>query len=110
LNTEPNLATIRAILDSIERRKDTSVPSQRYQDPDVETRSDVKRPFYFIRAHVPTITANGLKRKRTPLRLGFVDEMTMRQAKQRKAELLATLNNGKLLVQSQVPFKLYSRA
>jgi integrase len=47
----------------------------------------------------------GLVRRRQNLQLGFTDEMSMRQAKARKQQLLATINAGKFIIQSQVPFR-----
>jgi len=80
------------------------MPGQRYQDPKILTRSDVKRPFYYIQPYVPLFTDGGLKRKRQNISLGFCDAMTMRQAKARKEQIMATINAGKFVVQSQIPF------
>jgi len=32
---------------------------RKYQNPKLQTRPDVKRPFYFVRVSVPTIRADG---------------------------------------------------
>ena len=81
----------------------------RYQDPKILKRSDVSRPFYYVLATVPVVTAEGLKRKRQPFNLGFCDEVTMREAKARKQQILAPINAGKFLIQSQIPFRDVAR-
>ena len=78
---------------------------QRYQDPKILTRVDVKRPFYYILASVPVVTAEGLRRKRQPFHIGFCDEITMKQAKARKQQIMAPINAGRFMVQSQIPFR-----
>jgi len=78
---------------------------QRYQDPKILTRADVKRPFYYILASVPVVTAEGLQRKRQPFHLGFCNEVTLREAKMRKQQILAPINAGRCLIQSQVRFR-----
>ncbi len=47
------------------------MPGQRYQDPKIQTRADVKRPFYFIRPYVPKVTSEGIRRKKQSLPIGF---------------------------------------
>jgi len=96
----PSLQLIRDILD----RSEDTMPGQRYQDPAIEVRKDSKRPYYQIRPYVPIITSEGLTRKQQPIRLGFCDEMTMRDAKSQKQMVMATINDNKFLVQSQIPF------
>ncbi len=81
----------------------------RYQDPKILTRADVARPFYYILASVPVVTAEGLKRKRQSFQLGFCDEITMKQAKARKQQILAPINAGRCLIQSQIPFREVAR-
>jgi len=78
---------------------------QRYQDPKILTRTDVSRPFYYILATVPVVTADGLKRKRRSLQLGFCDEITMREAKAKKQQVLAPINAGRFVIQSQILFR-----
>jgi len=78
---------------------------QRYQDPKILTRADVKRPFYYILASVPVVTAEGLRRKRQPFHLGFCNEITLREAKVRKQQILTPINAGRCLIQSQVRFR-----
>jgi integrase len=77
----------------------------RYQDPKILTRADVKRPFFYILASVPVVTAEGLRRKRQPFHLGFCDETSMKQAKGQKQQIMAPINAGRFMVQSQIPFR-----
>jgi integrase len=60
-------------------------------------------------AAVPVVTAEGLKRKRQSFQLGFCDEITVRQAKARKQQILAPINAGRCLIQSQIPFREVAR-
>ena len=101
-STSPSLDIIRSILDGGD---DDVMAGQRYQDPAVQERKDVERPFYYIRPYVPVITAKGLVRRKKRIQLGFLDEMTKRQAKAAKEQLMATINNNKFLVQAQISFK-----
>jgi integrase len=96
----PSLELIRAILGS----EDDALPGQRYQDPKIQTRSDVKRPFYYIQPYVPELTPQGLVRRKKKIALGFVDEMSMRKAKSAKEQYMSTINAQKFIAQSQVPF------
>jgi integrase len=80
------------------------MPGQRYQDPKIQTRADVGRPFYFIRPYVPSFTSTGLERKQKSIPLGFCDEISVREAKARKQQIMATVNAGKFVIQSQIPF------
>jgi integrase len=82
---------------------------QRYQDPKILKRGDVSRPFYYILASVPVVSAEGLKRKRQSFQLGFCDKITIRQAKASKERILAPINAGKFLTQSQIPFRDLAR-
>jgi integrase len=81
------------------------MPGQRYQDPKIQTRSDVSRPFYFIRPYVPRFTGARIERKKHSIPIGFCDEISMREAKARKQQIMATVNAGKFVLQSQVPFR-----
>src|SRR6516162_380312 len=92
------------IIQSILNRGEDAMANQRYQDPKVLTRADVSRPFYYILASVPVVTADGLRRKRQSFQLGFCDETTMKQAKAKKQQILAPINAGRFLIQSQIPF------
>jgi hypothetical protein len=80
------------------------MPGQKYQDPKIETRTDAKKPYYSIRPFVPVVTREGIVRKQKRMHLGFCDEISMREAKARKEQIMATVNAGKYLVQSQLPF------
>jgi integrase len=77
---------------------------RKYQQGKLEIRRDVKRPYYFVRVTVPKITETGRVGKREPRTLGFVDEITKKEAMQRRSELLEIVNAGRMLVQSQVRF------
>jgi integrase len=99
VSTQPaNMDVVRYIL-SLEDDE-----SMRWQDPCIETRKDVSRPYYFIRPTVPIVTDHGIERKQRPVALGFCDEMTMRQAKAKKQDVMATVNQGKFVAQAQLPF------
>jgi len=80
------------------------MPNQRYQDPKIQKRTDVPRPYFFIRPYVPLFTADGLVRRQQAMKLGYCDEMNMRQAKARKEQVMATVNAGKFVIQSQIAF------
>ena len=82
---------------------------RKYQNPKVEIRRDVERPYYFVRVSVPVVTDAGRRLKRERRNLGFVDDTTVKQAKQRRAELLEVVNAGRVLVQSQIKFKDIAR-
>ena len=91
---------IRGILDGSEN----GMP-RKNQNPKLEIRRDVERPYYFVRVTVPVITEDGRKLKRERQNLGFVDEITVKQAKQERAKLLEIVNQGRMLVQSQIRCK-----
>lgn len=80
----------------------------RYQDPQIETHGDPRR-WYEIRPYVPVLTGGALVRRRKRIRLGWCDEMTLRQAKQEKQAIMATLNCGRAVVQSQIRMKDLAR-
>lgn len=82
---------------------------RKYQNPKLEIRRDVDRPYYFVRVAVPIITEAGRRSKRERRNLGFLDETPVKQAKQRRAELLEIVNAGRILVQSQIRFKDIAR-
>jgi hypothetical protein len=83
--------------------------NQRFQDPKILTRTDVSRPFYYLLASVPVVTAEGMKRKRQSFQLGFCDETTKGKASANKQRIMARINDGKSLVQSQIQFKDLAR-
>lgn len=77
---------------------------RKYQNGKLEIRRDVARPFYFVRVTVPKITEAGRVAKREPRTIGFCDEISKKEALQRRAELLEIVNAGRVLVQSQIRF------
>ncbi len=99
-----NLAAPPDLIRAILERCGDDMANQRFQDPVIRVRADVERPFYWIRPYVPVFTSAGLERKQKSIPLGFCDEMTMREAKARKGQIMASINDGKFLLQSQVPF------
>lgn len=76
--------------------------ARKFQNPKLETRSDVKRPYYFVRL---TVSGPDGKRRRVPRALGFLDEISHKEAMKRRAEAIEVANAGKLLVQAQVRFR-----
>ncbi len=75
----------------------------RFQDPRVEKHGNHWR----IRPVVPVVQDDGtVKRVQRSYRLGAIADMTLSQAKQRKQEIMATINAGKVVVQAQVRFGL----
>jgi len=91
---------VRYLLDEGEREDAMT----RYQDPKIEIRRDVKRPFYYIRPYVRTCTEQGIKSVRKNIPLGFCDKMTTKQAQAAKQQEMATINAGKFLLQCQIHF------
>jgi integrase len=77
---------------------------KRWQNPPIETRVDVPRPYYFIRPYVPRPASAGLDRVRKRIPLGYCDEITMRQANERKQEIMVPINQGKFILQAQIRF------
>lgn len=80
------------------------MPRQRWQDPKIQTRSDVSRPFFFIRPFVPMVTSEGIVRKQKSVPLGFCDELSKRQAFAKKQEVMASVNSQRFIVECQIPF------
>lgn len=64
----------------------------RNQQPRIQLRKDVPRPFWRLRLFVPTPC--GLKRHN--FNLGYRDETTRKQANQKRLEILAKANRGEL--------------
>ena len=77
---------------------------RRYQNPKLEVRRDVARPFYFIRVTVPKITSEGRRRKRDVRVLGYLDEISSKEALKRRAVELDAVNAGRIVVQAQIRF------
>lgn len=78
---------------------------RKYQNPKLEKRTDVARPFYFIRISVVKITESGRKRKREVRFIGYVDKISAKEANRIRAEVLEVVNEGRALIQSQMRFK-----
>lgn len=79
---------------------------KKYQNPTLETRDDVKRPYYFIRVSLPRVGKDGVRKKfREEKRLGFVDEITHKKAMEIRGEVLKVVNAGRFVVQSEIRFK-----
>lgn len=78
---------------------------RKYQNAKLDVRLDVSRPYYFVWVTVPRITENGRVKSRERRQLGFVDEISKKEAMKRRAEVLETVNAGRVLVASQVRFK-----
>src|SRR5215472_14372168 len=78
---------------------------RRYQNPKLEKRKDVERPFYFVRVIVPRLTAEGKKRKREVMFIGYTDEIGQKDAEKRRSKILEVVNAGRFLAQSQLLFK-----
>lgn len=73
----------------------------RYQDPKIEKHGD----HYRIRPYVPVVSETGaIVRARKSIILGRLDEMKIGEAKVAKQRVMATINAGKIIVQSQIPF------
>jgi integrase len=77
----------------------------RYQDPQIE-RSKGRRPAYVIRPYVRVVTADGkITAERRRIRLGYCHEMTLKEAKLRKQEIMATINGGQISIAAQIPLR-----
>jgi len=74
----------------------------RYQDPKIE-RAGRRRRYYQIRPYVRIVRQHGrIEVLRRRIRLGYCDEITLREARKRKAEIMATINGGQVTVASQL--------
>src|SRR5450631_1049683 len=66
---------------------------RKYQNGKLQIRSNVARKYYYVRVSVPKIAESG---ERKPIReakvLGFCDEISLKEAKRRRAELLEAVN------------------
>jgi integrase len=79
---------------------------RKYQNAKLELRTDVERPYYYIRYSVVKIGPEGQRvRRRERSILGYLDEISKKQALIRRAEVLEIVNAGRVLVTSQVRFK-----
>src|SRR5215472_13148530 len=75
---------------------------RRYQNPKLEIRSDVQRPYYFVRLTLPGPDG---KRRRVAKMLAFCDQVSQKEAQKLRAEALEVANAGKLLLQAKIKFK-----
>jgi len=96
-----NLAILRGILP----RSEDSMP-RKYQNPKLETRRDVKRPYYFIRVTLPG--RDGTRRRVAKI-LGFCDQVNRKDAQKLRAEALDVVNAGRLLLQTRIKFRDLAR-
>lgn len=98
MTSTPDLGILRSLLHGAE-------VEMRIQDPKVE-RVGERRPYYRIRVTQPVVGPDCvLTRKRDSVFLGFCDETTLGEAKAKKQHILAALNCGPLVIQSQLPFE-----
>jgi integrase len=104
VNATPSASSLDIIRFILDGGGEDYMPRQRWQDPKIQTRTDVSRRFYFIRPFVPVVTPEGVLRKQKAIPLGFCDEMGKRQAEARKQEAMATVNAGRFIVECQIPF------
>src|ERR1700676_1703440 len=95
--TRSQVLIVRAILSS---QEDKYIP-RKYMNPKLEKRRNVKRPYWFIRIHVPGPDG---KRRRVAEALGFCDEMSQKQAMKLRSQTLEVVNAGKFLVQARIRF------
>lgn len=75
---------------------------RRFQNPKLEVRRDVKRPYYFIRVFVPG--PNG-KRRRVNQAIGFCDDITRKEAMKLRGEAIDAVNAGRMMTQAQARFR-----
>jgi integrase len=104
-------STVRSgIISGLLKEEDPLMP-KKYQNGKLEIRADVKRPYYFVRVSLPRIDkASGVRRRvREEKKLGFVDEITKKQAMKLRGEVLEVVNSGRFVVQSQIRFKDVAR-
>jgi len=79
----------------------------RFQNPKIEVKKGVRRPYYYIRPTIPVVTQNGIQRRQRELKLCYCDEKGgKRLAEQKKQEIMAPINAGKTMVQAQLPFRI----
>src|SRR5579864_5909292 len=92
-------------------QQEEDVMPKKYQNGKLEVRRDVKRPYYFVRATIVQIDGATGERKRTRKehRLGFVDEISVKQARTLRAEALELINAGRFMVRSQLRFRDLAR-
>ena len=105
-NSPPPLPSRRAMVRGILGRDENYMP-RKFQNGKLEIRSDAARPYYFVRVSRPVIDAETGKRvlRRKKEILDFVDKITKKQAMQLRAQLLEIVNQGRVLVQSEMRFR-----
>lgn len=80
----------------------------RYQDPKIERHGRKKGVQHWrIRPFVPVLVDGKLERRQKPIVLGYCHEMSLNEAKQKKKEVMETVNAGRVVVQAQAPFKVF---
>ena len=72
--------------------RDAHTAAMTHQQPRLELRRDVERPHWRIRAFVETPA--GLRRRN--FIVGYKDEISLKEARRRRLELLAKINHGDL--------------
>jgi hypothetical protein len=76
----------------------------RYQEPPLQ-KTKGKGPTWYIRPYVDVLQADGsLARERRRYYLGSVASTKKEEAQAKRKEVLATVNNGKLVLQAQLRF------
>lgn len=78
---------------------------KRYQDPKLQVRKDVAKPFYFIRVRIHSKEIPGKKPPRKELILGRVGEITLKEAMKRRAAELDAINSRLIKVHATIRFK-----
>ncbi len=78
---------------------------RKYQNPKLQVRDDVPRPYYYVRVIVPRITAEGRRRVRENRILGYCDQISRKRAMELRAEQLEQVNQGRLVAPSLIRFK-----
>ena len=76
----------------------------RYQEPPIK-KTKGKNPKYYIRPYVDVFQTDGsIKREKKRFYLGSLESTSKDAAKARRQKILATLNNGRNVLQAQVEF------
>jgi integrase len=80
--------------------------ARKYQNGKLQIRSDVSRPYWFIRVTKPVIDERSGERvkKRVDEKLGFTDEISRDQAMKLRAQKLDEVNSNRMLAPSLVRF------
>jgi len=75
-----------------------------YQNPPLK-KSSGSRPFYYVRVRIKVLTSKGtIGTKQHRQRLGFCDEIGVREAERRRADYLKRINAQFYTLPSQIPF------